>query len=368
MNSKVKIIFTLCIILFLSLSMGIASAGFIDFENGVDRMAIASTIPGLEFTTTMGYDWIYGDWRTGMYNGPYPLGSYYSDGNFFAWLGENQGSGVITFTQSYATYFKIDYSTYSIFYLEAYDDLGNILDTDTGFANLDTGTMGTLQVNAPGMAYVIVHDTGNYWLIDNLDTDAISECTLDVHCDDGVFCNGIETCELYQCLDGEPVECEDDGLWCNGDEICDADADECISEFTATSRCPDDSLYCNGAESCDDVNDTCVSSGDPCPDDGKYCNGTESCDESGQSCVSSGNPCGEDGLFCNGNESCDEAGDSCVSSGDPCPADTTCDEDDDLCDPRKPDDPDVSDDDDDAAAGEEDMWPKGEVTGGCCGC
>ncbi len=314
----------------------------------------------------MGFDWIYGDWRTGGYNGPFPFGSYYSDGNFFAWLGENQGFGVITFTQSYATYFKVDYSSYSFFYVDAYDDLGNLLDSDMGYANLDTGRMDTLQVNAPGMAYVICHDTGNYWLIDNLETDAITECTLDSHCDDGVFCNGVETCELYQCLDGEPVECEDDGLWCNGDEICDVDADECISEMTAPLRCPDDNLYCNGLESCDEDKDACVSSGDPCVDDEKYCNGAETCDETTDSCVSSGDPCSDDGLYCNGDESCDEATEACVSSGDPCPSGYTCEELTDSCDPRKPDGG-VTDDDDDSVEAEEDLWPKGEVTGGC-GC
>jgi photosystem II stability/assembly factor-like uncharacterized protein len=78
--------------------------GFIDFENGTDGAPIRSTIAGLQFTTTEGYDWIYGDWRTGDYNGPYPDGACYSNGNFFA--------------------------------------------------------------------YVLLHNSGNYWLIDDLSTDA----------------------------------------------------------------------------------------------------------------------------------------------------------------------------------------------------
>jgi len=45
------------------------ASGLIDFEDGVDGQSIQSSIPGLQFTTR-GYDWIYGDWRTGQYNGP----------------------------------------------------------------------------------------------------------------------------------------------------------------------------------------------------------------------------------------------------------------------------------------------------------
>ena len=41
----------------------------------------------MRFTTTDGYDWVYGDWRTDDYNGKYPDGAYTSNGNFFAWLG-----------------------------------------------------------------------------------------------------------------------------------------------------------------------------------------------------------------------------------------------------------------------------------------
>ena len=85
--------------------------GYIDFEDGTDGESIQSTIPGLEFITTQGYDWIYGDWRTGNYNGKYPDGPYTSNGNFFAGLGPNQGDGVINFTQSDATYLSGGVST-----------------------------------------------------------------------------------------------------------------------------------------------------------------------------------------------------------------------------------------------------------------
>ena len=140
-----------------------------NFEDGVDRQPIRSKIPGLQFTTTDGYDWIYGDWRAG-YNGPYPNGMYFSNGNFFAWLGANQGTGRIDFIGATATYLSVLTSTYSGLTMDAYDINDNWLAT-SGWAtnNLNTGQMTRLTVSAPNMAYVLVHDTGNYWLIDDLE-------------------------------------------------------------------------------------------------------------------------------------------------------------------------------------------------------
>lgn len=229
-----------------------AFAGFIDFEDGTDSVPIRSSIPGLEFTNTAGYDWIYGDWRTGEYNGPYPYGpdplaeQYWSEGNFFAWLGTDQGAGVISFTQSYATYFQIGYSAYTGFYLEAYDVNGTLLDSKFGMGNLNTGRLDYLRVEAPGMAYVVCHDTGNFWLVDNLETDAIQQCTLDEHCDDGVYCNGAEVCLQYQCQDGEPVECADDGIFCNGTESCSEELQACV--HSGDPCAPDE---------CDELTDSC---------------------------------------------------------------------------------------------------------------
>lgn len=151
------------------------SGGFIDFEEGQDGQAIQSSIPGLQFTTTAGYDWVYGDWRTGSYNGPYPDGSYYSNGNFFAWLGPNQGAGRIDFIQGCATYLQVWVSSYAGLYMDGYDSAGNKIATAQVGANLDTGQMTRLRIDAPSgkcMAYAIIHDTGNYWLIDDLSTDA----------------------------------------------------------------------------------------------------------------------------------------------------------------------------------------------------
>ncbi|MFC1889300.1 putative metal-binding motif-containing protein [Thermodesulfobacteriota bacterium] len=155
--------------------------------------------------------------------------------------------------------------------------------------------------------------------------------------DDGLFCNGAESCDEAgeQCLAGDQP-CPDDGLFCNGYESCDEESDQCIN--AKSEPCPDDGLFCNGTESCDEEDDTCLPGENPCPDDGLFCNGAESCDEGGDICLNGGDPCGDDGLFCNGVESCDEDVDTCLAGEDPCPEDglfcngtESCNEDGDTC-------------------------------------
>jgi hypothetical protein len=143
--------------------------GFMDFEDGRDAVPISSTIPGMYFTTTMGYNWIYGDIRTGNYN-VYPYGSraYECHGNIFAWLGPNQGAGRIDFTGSTARKISMLTSNSYGLYLDAYNSDGVLVDSDYAPGNTNTRTMAELTVEAPSISYVIVHDTGNYWLIDDL--------------------------------------------------------------------------------------------------------------------------------------------------------------------------------------------------------
>ncbi len=217
-------------------------AGFIDFEDGVDGEVIASTIEGMEFTNTEGYDWIYGDWRTNEYNGcypnhgvvddwnwPRPLGNqFYSDGDFFGWMGAEQGIGVITFTEAYATFFEIGYSTSTGITLEAYDEYGSLLDSDTGVNNnTGTGQLYFLHVDAPGMAYVTLSGTSNNWLVDNLFTDAIMQCKCDDHCQDGNFCTGEKVCDL------EIERCQIQGDPCGEGFTCNEETDSCEEDVVS---------------------------------------------------------------------------------------------------------------------------------------
>ncbi len=209
---------------------------------------------------------------------------------------------------------------------------------------------------------------------DGIDQDCDGEdlcvCTTDEECDDSLFCNGAETCDTNtgECQWAD-IACPDDGLWCNGVEDCNEEDDQCF--HTQVPGCGDDNVFCNGDEFCDEENDQCGHTGSPCETDDLFCNGYEQCDELNDLCIDGDPPCEEDdGLYCNGDEFCDEDYDRCAHVGNPCAEGETCDEINDECvEPEEPE----SDDDitTDVPTGEEEEdegWPEGKVTGGCCGC
>ena len=187
-----------------------------------------------------------------------------------------------------------------------------------------------------------------------------------VPCDDGVYCNGDDTCADGACSvhAGDPcangsecsstcnettgscfaqagTTCTDDGNVCT-DNICDGEG-ACVAENNA-SAC-DDGLFCNGADTC--LNGDCLlHAGDPCSA-GEQCRDT--CDDTADSCLTpagtgcsdDGNPCTdnicdglgsctaqpntapcEDGDACTGPDTCADG--SCVPGSDPCPPDTVC--------------------------------------------
>jgi predicted outer membrane repeat protein len=196
-----------------------------------------------------------------------------------------------------------------------------------------------------------------------------------VDCDDAVFCNGLETCVDGACQVGTAPNC-DDGVACTVD-ACDATADICTHE-PDDADC-DNGLYCDGFESCDVLDgcqpgtpvvcddgihctdDTCDETTDGCRnipidsvcDDGLYCNGAETCDPVGGVCQSGVWPCEppllcdevadvcvacldnvscDDGLFCNGQETCISG--TCLEGTAPCGAEDLCDEEADACRPQ----------------------------------
>ncbi|MEE8522991.1 MAG: hypothetical protein V3T72_03585 [Thermoanaerobaculia bacterium] len=111
-------------------------------------------------------------------------------------------------------------------------------------------------------------------------------CTSNDDCTDGLFCNGAETCVAGSCQAGTPVDC-DDSVACTVDS-CDEAGDTC-DNVPDDGAC-DDGLFCNGAETCDpvlgcqpgsdpcpggtcdEVNDVCVGCGDGVCDPGEDCN------------------------------------------------------------------------------------------------
>jgi hypothetical protein len=130
-------------------------------------------------------------------------------------------------------------------------------------------------------------------------------------------------------------------------------------------------------------------------DNGEWCDGEEICNISTNICLPGISPdCSDDGLFCNGDESCNEDADICDHSGDPCQPGEYCDEVNDICvtttttsttQPTTtttttsttatststttfPTDDDIVSNVPVADEDEGDVWPEGQVTGGCCGC
>lgn len=164
-----------------------AGMAFLDFEDKSEGYVLGEEIPGVAFTTTMGLDWLVGTWSSGKYNGKYPGGgAYTSEGDKWAWLDTTGDSGIITFTKGTAGYVSVFTSTFSGLVMDAYDEADNLI-ASSGWAtdNLNTGTMDRLWVEsaAKDIKYVILHDTGNYWLIDCLVTDAPGVGEIEVNVD-----------------------------------------------------------------------------------------------------------------------------------------------------------------------------------------
>ncbi len=156
-------------------------------------------------------------------------------------------------------------------------------------------------------------------------TDSCDNTANNANCDNGQFCDGAETCDaILDCQAGTTVNC-DDSVGCTTD-ACDEGSDTC-THTPVNSSC-DDGIFCNGAESCDIALD-CQAGSAPSCDDGVACTddscngGTDSCDN-----IANNGNC-DDGLFCNGAETCD-AGLDCQSGSDPCPG-QSCDESADMC-------------------------------------
>jgi hypothetical protein len=148
------------------------------FYNGV---TFGSSSTGSPLVTRRG--------STNNYNfSSWPSGTQYNSGYYWVYgdvgvtsaLDNSGNDGKISFDNGDATFVEIGYSANSNFHLEAYNSLNLLLDSDTGGANLrylngNNSGPGTLRVDAPlgqFIKYVIVHDAGNFWVIDNVNTDA----------------------------------------------------------------------------------------------------------------------------------------------------------------------------------------------------
>lgn len=119
-------------------------------------------------------------------------------------------------------------------------------------------------------------------------------------CDDGLWCNGSETCQSGVCQPGTPVVC-DDGNPCTADS-CNEAADACVYDAAAMDGTPcDDGNACTIADHCD--NGACVGGGSLSCEDGNVCT-DDLCDpQSGCYYENNTAPC-DDGLFCTVGDTC----------------------------------------------------------------
>jgi len=129
---------------------------------------------------------------------------------------------------------------------------------------------------------------------DFCDGNGVCEPGPPLACDDGVFCNGEETCDSASgCLDGTPPA-TDDGVDCTVD-ACDESGDVVV--HTPDDAFCDDGLYCNGNETCDAIDD-CQPGVPPPTDDGVACT-VDTCDETGDDIVHV-----PDDLLCDDTDGC----------------------------------------------------------------
>ncbi|MGB4087590.1 choice-of-anchor E domain-containing protein [Methanothrix sp.] len=121
-------------------------------------------------------------------------------------------------------------------------------------------------------------------------------------CDDGLWCNGEETSNGLICLPGTAPDCND-GIECTIDS-CNEETDTC--EHRADDSKCDDGLWCNGAETCDPTKG-CQPGTAPDCSDGIDCT-IDSCNEEIDECEHSPDDdfC-DDYDVCNGIEICDPA-------------------------------------------------------------
>ena len=136
----------------------------------------------------------------------------------------------------------------------------------------------------------------------NEDTDTCDECVVDVDCNDGVGCTN------DVCVDGSCVSTPDDancdnGLFCDGNETCDA-LNDCQPGTPLPDCCKldadcDDGDACNGVEVCDLGTNTCVLGTSVDCDDAVVCT-VDTCDpKTGL--------CSHEPESCEGDANCDGA-------------------------------------------------------------
>jgi hypothetical protein len=179
-------------------------------------------------------------------------------------------SGVVSATNASST----GVSVYNGDPLQVYFNTGD--NHTTGYVarwtDIDPGADGSFAVRAQAHNINQAYAFSVFMLEEEGGT---SGCTNDGQCDDGLWCNGAETCNTSTglCQAGTPPNC-DDGIACTTD-ACNEAADSCT--HAPNHAACSDGEFCNGAEVCDTLQG-CVSGAPPCA-------GDEACSEADDVCV-----------------------------------------------------------------------------------
>ena len=119
-----------------------------------------------------------------------------------------------------------------------------ICQPETGSCACDTGYAGSDCSSCAG------------GFMPNGDGCVAAECTDNAQCDDGVTCNGAETCSSGRCRSGAAIDCvanascrEPSGT-CACDNGYHLDYGQCLKDVCSANDECDDGLACNGEESC----------------------------------------------------------------------------------------------------------------------
>ncbi|MGB0716931.1 MAG: hypothetical protein ACPGXK_13700, partial [Phycisphaerae bacterium] len=186
-------------------------------------------------------------------------------------------------------------------------------------------TNGTHQITFGGFNnQTTFDDEDTQTFYDNIRITAIFDAACE--CDDGLFCNGAETCQGATCTSG-PNSCPG--------QLCDEANDQCVDCFVDGdcddgNGCTDDTCnagvcqYANNSNACDDGNacttgdtcsaGTCVGGAPPNCDDSNVCT-DDSCDPA-SGCVNVDNTAAcDDGNACTTNDTC--AAGTCVGGAAP---------------------------------------------------
>jgi hypothetical protein len=162
---------------------------FEEFRGGPDATPISTYYQGISFQSGAGgSEWVARRAESNSYNiSSWPSGQQWNGGTYWiddfvsatTALGYGGDDGRISFDDKNATYVELHYSASGGLNLVAYNESGAVLDSAFGPSNLryingnESGPDTLRVVSATDyIAYVIVHDTGNYWTVDNITTDA----------------------------------------------------------------------------------------------------------------------------------------------------------------------------------------------------